>query len=291
MRRIDSARQSLVFLMGLFLLFAGCAPSGIRKDWTVQQYFDYGMRRLEKKDCLRAIEAFQIVTLNFSGSDLVDDALFELGEAHVCAGEYPLAVVTYRKLLRDFPQTLYADRAQYKLALATFKQSSPAALTQDKTHEAIRELQIFLDEYPQSGLVSEAKSLLQQCYDRLAEKDYKIGHLYFRMGDWAAARLYFAEMINEYPESRWALYAQYEIAESYAKETQWEKALIEYNTFLQRYPNHELAARAKERMAEAKQALAKHDRVTTDHSSGTKSSHKDDHARLPTDTRPANGVP
>lgn len=281
---------SSVLLIGL--LMSGCAPPGIKKDWTVQQYYDYGMRRMEKKDCLRAIEAFQIVTLNFSGSDLVDDAQFQLGEAYLCTQEHPLAIVAYRKLLRDFPQSPYADRAQYKLALAIFKQSSPVALTQDKTYEAIRELQIFLDEYPESPMASEAKTLLQQCYDKLAEKDYKIGHLYFRMGDWEASRLYFGEMITEYPESRWVSHAQYEIAESYAKQGQWEKALVEFQTFLQRYPNHALMIKAKQRVEAAKQALTRQDNVTTDQANKARSSPKADRTRPATDQRPANaGVP
>lgn len=242
-----------IWILTVCVLFMACGGvASMKKDWNVDQYYDYGVRRLEKKDYPRAIEAFQVVTLNFSGSDLIDDAFYHLGEAHLGAEEYPTAIVTFKRLIRDFPQSPFADKAQYQLAYATYKQSSPVALTQDKTQEAIRELQIFEDEFPDSELIPQARKLMQECLDKLAEKDYKIGHLYFRMNDWDAARLYFQEMIEDFPSSSWAALAQYEIAESYARQKNVEKSLEEYAAFIHAHPDHILVGKAQKRMAELK---------------------------------------
>lgn len=279
-----SVLQSCIF--AFILSLAGCVPPGPKQDWTAEEVYGYAMGRFEKKDYLRSIEAFRIVTLNHSTSDLVDDALFYLGESHRLSREYPVAVVTYRRLLRDFPQSPYADDAQFQLAFSIFKQSSPVALTQDKTFEAIRELQIFIDEFPESELILQARELQQQCFDKLAEKDYRIGHLYFKMNDWEAARIYFSELIKAFPSSEWARVAQYEIAESYAEEENWEKALQAFNVFAQRYPDHKLMPKVKDRIAEVRAFLA---RLNGD-SSGSKmleSRSEKDLVRQTTDTRPA----
>ena len=228
----------------------GCVPPGPTSEWTVEDLYEYGQRRYEDENFLRSMEAFRIITLNYTTSDLIDDAMFLLGESHRQMKEYPIAAVTYRRLIRDFPQSPYADDAQYNLARSVFEQSSGVSHTQDKTFEAIRELQIFLDEYPDSEVAPDAQNLLQECLDKLAEKDYQIGHLYFRLQDWEAARLYFTELIDEFPSSKWAIPARYEIGESFAREENWDDAVMNLQVFLELYPDHELAPAVKERLRE-----------------------------------------
>lgn len=248
--------RSSTLILGLLMIMTSCTPPGPKPSWTVQDLYEYGQRYMEKKDYLRALEAFRIITLNYPTSDMVDDALYNLGEAHRLLKEYPVAAVTYRRLIRDFPQSPYAPDAQYNMAVSIFEQSSPVALTQDKTYEAIRELQIFLDEYPDSEVALKAQELLQKCFDKLAEKDYRIGHLYFKLKDWEAARLYFHELVAEFPSSSWATPARFEIAESYAQEKNWQDALMQFEVFLELYPKHELAPKASLRLDEIKSQLA-----------------------------------
>ena len=241
--------RKIAFLASALALLAvwsiGCTPPGPKSDWAAEKLYEFGQRHMEKKDWLQALEAFRMLTLNYPGSDLVDESLYYLGQAHEKINEYPVAVVTYKRLLRDFPQSPYADKAQYQLASSLFEQSSPVQLTQDKTFEAIRELQIFLDEYADSELAPKANELRQRCYDKIAEKDYKTGHLYLRMRDWESARLYFGEMIEEFPTSNWASVAQYEIAASYAGEKKWDDAIQRFTLFIQSYPGHVLWPEAK----------------------------------------------
>lgn len=236
-RRIASVASALALLA---VWSIGCAPPSPKSDWTAEKLYEFGQRYMEKKDWLKALEAFRMLTLNYAGSDLIDESLYYLGQAHEHINEYPVAVVTYKRLLRDFPQSPYADDAQYQLAWSLFEQSSPVQLTQDKTFEAIRELQIFLDEYADSELAPKANELRQRCYDKIAEKDYRTGHLYLRLRDWEAARLYFGEMIEEFPTSTWSSIAQFEIAESYAKEKKYEEAIQRFTLFIQSYPGHAL---------------------------------------------------
>ncbi len=233
--------------LALFLLPA-CSPPDFDPTWTAEELYDYGMQRMEQENWLDALDAFRAITLSHSGSDIVDDALYYQGEAHIKLKEYPLAVLVFRRLISDFPQSPYSDESQYKLAYATFLQSNPSHLTQDKTFEAIRELQFFLDEYPDSEWSAEVHALLQECFDKVAEKDYRIGNLYFKMKDWEAARLYFGELLEMYPMSSWASRAQYEIAESYAREGKYREAIEQFDIFIQSFPDNELSAEAGKRL-------------------------------------------
>ena len=235
--------------LALFVLPA-CSPPDFDPDWTAEELYDYGMERMEQEDWLDAMDAFRAITLSHSGNDIVDDALYHQGRMHIELEEYPLAVLVFRRLISDFPQSPYSDESQYQLAYATFLQSNPPHLTQDKTFEAIRELQYFLDVYPDSEWTVEVHELLQECFDKVAEKDYRIGNLYYKLKDWEAARLYFGELLETYPMSNWALRAQYEIAESYAKEGKYSEAIEQLEIFIQSYPENELSAEASKRLAE-----------------------------------------
>ena len=236
-------------LLALFVLPA-CSPPDFDPDWTAAELYDYGMERMEQEDWLDAMDAFRAITLSHSGNDIVDDALYHQGQMHIELEEYPLAVLVFRRLISDFPQSPYSDESQYQLAYATFLQSNPPHLTQDKTFEAIRELQYFLDVYPDSEWTMQVHELLQECFDKVAEKDYRIGNLYYKLKDWEAARLYFGELLETYPMSNWALRAQYEIAESYAREGKYSEAIEQFEIFIQSYPANELSTEAGKRLVE-----------------------------------------
>ena len=243
--------RNKIWLMGfLFALFVlpSCNPPDFDPDWEAEELYDFGLQKMEQEDWLDALDAFRAITLSYSGSGIVDDALYHQGEMHIQLKEYPLAVVVFRRLISDFPQSPYSDESQYKLAYATFLQSNPPHLTQDKTFEAIRELQFFLEEYPSSEWSTEVHELLQECFDKVAEKDYRIGNLYYKMKDWEAARLYFKELLEAYPMSNWASRAQYEIAESYAKEGKLREAIEQFDIFIQSYSENELSAEAVRRL-------------------------------------------
>ena len=249
--RRPPGRRIRIHVLGIFLalfVLPACSPPDLDPTWTAEELYDYGMQRVEREDWLDALDAFRAITLSHSGSDIVDDALYYQGEAHIKLKEYPLAVIVFRRLIADFPQSPYSDESLYKLAYATFLQSNPPHLTQDKTFEAIRELQFFLEEYPDSEWSAEVHELLQECFDKVAEKDYRIGNLYFKMKDWEAARLYYGELLEMYPMSNWASRAQYEIAESFAREGKYREAIEQFDIFIQSFPGNELSAEAGKRL-------------------------------------------
>ena len=248
--RVSRLRIPVTGIFLALLVLPACSPPDFDPDWTAEELYDYGVERMEREDWLDALDAFRAITLSHSGSDIVDDALYHQGEMHIKMKEYPLAVLVFRRLIGDFPQSPHSDASQYQLAYATFLQSNPPHLTQDKTFEAIRELQFFLDEYPDSKWSEEVHELLQECFDKVAEKDYRIGNLYFKLKDWEAARLYFEELLERYPMSNWATRAQYEIAESYAKEGKYREAIEQYEIFIQSYPENELSAEAGKRLTD-----------------------------------------
>src|SRR5439155_754411 len=63
-----------------------------------------------------------------------------------------LAINEFREFLSYYPTNRRADYAQYKLGLAHFRQMRGAQRDQTETREAVKELQTFVDRYPNSSL-------------------------------------------------------------------------------------------------------------------------------------------
>ena len=70
---------------------------------------------------------------------------------------------------------------------------------QTNTREAVKELQVFVDRYPNSALLPEAQSLMREAKDRLSEASYRVGFFYYRSKWYPGAVDRFKQVLNERP--------------------------------------------------------------------------------------------
>ncbi len=64
----------------------------------------------------------------------------------------------FREFLSFYPTNRRADYAQYKLGMAHFMQMRAAQRDQTETRDAIKEFDTFIERYPNSSLMPEAKA-------------------------------------------------------------------------------------------------------------------------------------
>ena len=253
MKRLPWKIVSLWFTLGLMSLFASCSSGGSsHKPLPCREQFELGRQRFEKKKYLQAIEELKIFIFNCPGSANVDTAQFFLARSYFKQKDYSTAASEFRKLLNSFPTSDFADDAMFMLALSDYEQSPRPELDQTYTLQALEHLQDFKDIYPASPLLPEVEKYIQGCRQKLAEKTYKNGRLYFRLRDYKSSRIYLARVLDEYPDTRWAAQAQFLIAESYRLESQKGEAVSEYQKLIDNYPQGKLSEESRKRIAELK---------------------------------------
>ena len=89
-----------------------------------------------------------------------------------------LAINEFREFLSFYPTHPRADYAQYKLGMSHFYQMRDPMRDQTETLEAIRELSVFLDRFPneqRSKLFPEAQTHLREARDRIGEHELGVG--------------------------------------------------------------------------------------------------------------------
>lgn len=236
-----------LFLLFLFL-FYGCASHSPPQGASAEEMYAWACRKLEEGDTEEAIAGFKRLIFEHPGSQYLDDARFGLAEAYYKQGDHILATSEYKGLIRDFPSSPFADDSQYKAALCYFKLSPRPQLDQKYTYQAIEEFKVFLEEYPQSRLVPQAKQRLGQLRNKLAEKAYRNGLLYYKMGNYQAARIYYRIVLEEYGETDWVDDAHYGLGEIWEKEGEKDEALKEYRIIPHHFPYGNCARKALEKI-------------------------------------------
>jgi len=221
------------FLFSLLVaIFAfGCASKGKykQKDLVIDAnfYFARGMKELNKKNYDNAIENFNTVVESFSGSAVVDSALYFLAEAHYKNEDYITAAYEYERVYSDYPSSRFVAEAQYKKALCYYQESPKASLDQENTRLALDEFNRFIDNFPQNPLIEEAQKRIDGLREKLAYKEYLAAETYRKMKSsesLEAALLYYNEIIGQYPRSVWVDDATFGIGQVHMRRKEYAEA-------------------------------------------------------------------
>jgi len=183
------------------MFFHGCAGEVSLSGLNSHELFDLGKDLYDDEKYIKAIEHFQAIVYNYPGEAIVDTAQYYLALSYFGNEDYTLAGVEFNRLVLNYPSSEYFENALF-LKAASYYQSTPKhhGLDQRELEKAIRQLNDFIIDYPESESVADAKQLLSQARTRMAKKYYKSGEVYKHMGAFESARTYYQIVIDDYTD-------------------------------------------------------------------------------------------
>jgi len=224
-----------------------------------QFLFERGSAEFKDRKWLAAREYYRQIVDNYPQSQYRPDAKLGVGDTYI--GEHStesllLAVNEFREFLTFYPTSPRADYAQYRLAFAQSEQMLAPERDQTNTREAIKELQVFVDRYPNSPILPDARALMRKAKDRLSEASYRVGFFYFRSKWWPGAIDRFQQVLKEDPEftQRDAVY--YHLAESLLRIDRKAEALPYFERLLKEFEQSSYLEASRRRVTELKSAPA-----------------------------------
>lgn len=239
-------RNFILFVTVLTLLVVGCSSTGkLTKDNAEDQYAT-AQDLYERGKYYQAAEAFRLIVFNYSGVSFIDSVQYYLGMCYYNDEDYILAVAEFRRLTRNFPHSSLADDGQLMIGKCYYL-SAPknTGLDQSDTYTAISELENFIEDFPQSELIGEAEELLAKCNARIAEKTFKSGEQYYKMGMHKAARVYLESVVTDFESPEWRGCALYVLARMDRKEEKYEDSEAKLTNLLQTFPGHKWEHKAE----------------------------------------------
>lgn len=245
----QKTRFILAAIIPLFILmlFSSCSSSGGSKIVTDNPESAYlqAKSRFDKKDYLDAIDDFNLIKLKFSGSNIIDKAVYYLGMSYYERGEYLLATYEFESLIKSYPASSFMEDSKYRLALCYFELSPKYNLDQTYTRYAITELQNYLDVYPSSKYSSEAEKKVAELKNKLALKIYSSAELYFNVEKYKSALVYYDQILNDYFDSDYADDALYGKIQVLIIKRRYEDASREIERFKKFFPSSPYMSKVK----------------------------------------------
>lgn len=179
----------------------------LEREYQIGNYFLAGKKRkvlgvaaiLPARD--KAVEVFESITEDGPFSEYGQLAQYKLGLAHMQLGDYEAAVAAFEQVIARYPESPLVDDSRFQIAQASLKGTFKPGYDQAPTDLAIRELNAFVKEYPQSELTADATAKLTDLTERRAKHEYQVAQFYEGRGRYGSALIYYETILNDFPKS------------------------------------------------------------------------------------------
>lgn len=229
----------VLILIGLLLHSCGSSDGSDIKTDNPESAYMIAKSRYDKKDYYDAIDDFNLIKLKFSGSNIIDKAIYYLGMSYYKQEEYILAIYEFETMIKNYPTSPLSEDSRYMLAMCYYKLSPEYYLDQTYTGYALREFQNFIDLHPNSKYKSDIEKRMRQLMNKLAYKTLKNAEMYYNLGNYKSAIVYYDNVLEEYFESDYADDALYGKIQSLISKKNYSEARKEIERFEKRFPGSE----------------------------------------------------
>jgi outer membrane protein assembly factor BamD len=259
MKTPTRALSFVVFLAALATV-AACGPKKdvIPKGNQPDKFlFDRGTEQLQEKHWLTAREYFRHILDSYPQSNLRPDAKLGLADSYLgedTSESMTLAVNEYREFLTFYPTNDRADYAQFKLGMTHYKQMRSSQRDQTESKSAVQEFETFVERYPNSVLMPDAKEKLREAKDRLSLHEYEVGVFYFKQRWYPGAIDRLKGLLKADPGFSTRDGAYYYLAEALVKLRLNAEALPLYEKLIAEFEKSEFLEKSKMRVDELKTA-------------------------------------
>jgi outer membrane protein assembly factor BamD len=240
----------------LLLLVAACGDYNKVLQSTDTEYkYKKAVEYYKTKEYAKAIGLFTDLVRIYRGTSKADDIYYYFAKSHMGQRDYLMAGHFFKNLVKEYPRSDYAEESQYMIGYCFYLDSPKPRLDQTTSQQAIDALQFFINIYPSSSRVEEARRIIDELKDKLVYKSYLSGKLYFDLGQYKAAVISLNNSLKEYPQTKYReelsfmlLEAKYRLGINSVEEKRVERlnmALDEYFAFADEFPKSKYIKTAK----------------------------------------------
>ncbi len=248
-----------VVLPGLALvaLLSACGATTEERPTTytenARRAHQLAMRAYEDGDCLTAEPLLSRIRSEYPYSRFAALAELRLADCHGQQNRYIQAIRAYRSFVRARPAHPEVPYAYFKIAESYYKQIpssfflSPPSHQRDQTstREARTALQRFINDYPESERVNDARDMLTQATDLLATHELYVADFYLKRDVPGAAVERLRTLRSQYPDSGVVPQAILMLGRVYLRMREVRLARRTFQELVDRFPDDGYADQAR----------------------------------------------
>ncbi len=153
----------------------------------------------QKGDYNRAMPLFNELSTVMKGTDKIQEVNFYYAYCNYSIGDNLLAAYLFRNYTINFPNSKHTEECAYMMAYCYYNEAPIYSLDATNTNRAIRELQLFIDRYPNSIRVARCNSLIDELRDKLSLKAFENAKQYYITSNFKSAIIALENVLIDYP--------------------------------------------------------------------------------------------
>jgi len=250
-----SKHLKFILLLAVIVMFGCGKHQKLIKSTDNEAKYDAAMKYFETKDYYRALQLYQQLINFYQGTEKAEKMQFNYAYCYYYQKDNVLASYYFKRFSTNYPRSQYAEEALYMNAYCYYLDSPESSLDQENTYTAIKELQLFINFYPNSPRVKDANDLIDKLRLKLQKKDLDIADMYLKMRQYEAAIYSYNNVLKDYPSTEYKEQILYSILKSnfnYAENSilskqpeRYQAALDSYNEFIFQFPETRYLKEAK----------------------------------------------
>ncbi|UCF39525.1 MAG: outer membrane protein assembly factor BamD [Gemmatimonadota bacterium] len=210
-----------------------------------QVLFDSALTAYRQGECGWTRDAFARLSFELDARDpLQPDTRYYVGECMLRKGERLEATRQFRRVAEEYPRHMLAPDALLRSGDAYASLWNDPDLDPTYGEAAVATYRELLARYPASPAAERAQLRIAALEERFAEKEFKGGIFYLRLGAYDSAIIYFKEVVAQYARTSYAPQAVMKLIEAYDKIGYVEEKREMCQYLWQYYPDEEGAPQA-----------------------------------------------
>jgi len=139
-----------------------------------------------------------------TGHRIAEVAVRMMADYYFRTGQYELAELHYRRLIKDYHSAKYTKMAMSRTAASALAMFPGVSFDQTPLLEAKELYTEYLERFPGHAKKEGVQTILADIDRKRAEKEYQVGRFYVRIGKPQAAAYYFNYVLKTWPDTIWA---------------------------------------------------------------------------------------
>ena len=239
-------RLLILAVVGL-LAFTSCNDfNRLVKSTDNEMKYEVAVDYYERGDYNHALQLFDLLQASFRNTPKGESITYKTALCYYYQDDYEIAGYYFNRFVQTYPFSKDAEKAAFMQAYCSYMLSPESGLDQTNTHNAIKQLNNFIERYPNSDSLNRVNKLLTDLNDKLEEKDYNICRLFYRMENYSAAITSFENMLKKYPTTAHREEIIFDMAKTYydyaensvadKQRERYESCIEQCNTLSYLYP-------------------------------------------------------
>ncbi len=240
-------RQKKSFILLMTLLIGACSNyNKLLKSANYELKLEKANHYYEKKNYIRAQQLYEELIPIFKGTEKSEEIYYKYTWTHFYTGDYALAQFHFKNFVRQFPNSERSEECFFMNGYCYYLNSPKYSLDQTTTINAIKEMQSFIDNFPESKLLDSANTIVNLLHHKLEKKEYEILKQYRMMDDHKATINAGNNFQKDYPDSEYNKEVGFWVIEAYyllginsipkKKKERLEKVIEYYLKFVDLHP-------------------------------------------------------